>query len=384
MSTIKQRNLKQGLIFPYCAEKRVVKSIIRGNLVFLALWVDLNYPFLIFMKKLTLLILTVFFTFSASFADPVNLTFTLKLGSSDEVTNGEVSKLQNFLYPKYLKVTSNGYFGFKTQQAVKDFQKANGLSAVGQVGVMTRAKIKEISSIVQQTTTPQTSVPVSSNNSQGDWITYPDGKMFNTKTYELKLTDEAKAKLLQQNQNTYTQPVTQNQYVQPIYTQPVQSTSVVATKPSLYISQGDVKLKEFFSYGVVPPPAVIIDFGLRNPSTEVIEITSIEYTLTSDISTNSNDKISIGFKNTPLTETTLGSAIGQKSRIDFPTPLRLFANEDPFLEFYYPLQGTTPGTGGLTLSNGTPVVNVTVNSITTKSGVMTKDLPITNTYVYRR
>jgi hypothetical protein len=105
---------------------------------------------------------------------------------------------------------------------------------------------------------------------------------------------------------------------------------------------------------------------------------------TTKLTTNSNDKISIGFKNTPLTETTLGSAIGQKSRIDFPTPLRLFANEDPFLEFYYPLQGTTPGTGGLTLSNGTPVVNVTVNSITTKSGVTTKDLPITNTYVYKR
>jgi peptidoglycan hydrolase-like protein with peptidoglycan-binding domain len=73
---------------------------------------------------------------------------TLTYGATDARTNKEVSLLQKFLYPKYLNSSSTGYFGSATVNAVKAFQKANGLEANGSVGPLTRAKIRTCPTIV--------------------------------------------------------------------------------------------------------------------------------------------------------------------------------------------------------------------------------------------
>lgn len=75
----------------------------------------------------------------------VDLQYNLDVGSVDANTNGEVTKLQNFLYPKYLGVPATGAFYGMTKKAVMKFQGEYGISpAVGFVGTITRAKIKQI------------------------------------------------------------------------------------------------------------------------------------------------------------------------------------------------------------------------------------------------
>ena len=70
----------------------------------------------------------------------VEITRNLSFGSSDS----EVSILQEMLYNGgYLSTTPNGYFGYATQFAVKNFQKDNGISATGSVGPATRNAINE-------------------------------------------------------------------------------------------------------------------------------------------------------------------------------------------------------------------------------------------------
>ena len=70
------------------------------------------------------------------------LTYNLTLGSRDLRTGGNVTVLQNFLRSAgYLNSESSGYFGSLTLKAVKDYQKANGISAYGYVGPITRASI---------------------------------------------------------------------------------------------------------------------------------------------------------------------------------------------------------------------------------------------------
>lgn len=66
----------------------------------------------------------------------------LQLGSSGE----EVSKLQEILKEEnfYNYPTITGYFGSITQQAVRGFQKANGLPPVGVVGPLTRGLLNNI------------------------------------------------------------------------------------------------------------------------------------------------------------------------------------------------------------------------------------------------
>lgn len=92
----------------------------------------------------------------------VILTFNLRLGSTDAATNGEVTKLQQFLardkviYPEGL-VT--GYFGFKTEAAVKRFQTQNNISAIGVVGPQTREAIKKASTPPAVTSTTVTVTP---------------------------------------------------------------------------------------------------------------------------------------------------------------------------------------------------------------------------------
>lgn len=66
----------------------------------------------------------------------------LFLGSSGV----DVTALQNFLVQSgYLTATPNGYFGYQTQSAVKKFQIAKGISAVGSVGPQTRATLNQTS-----------------------------------------------------------------------------------------------------------------------------------------------------------------------------------------------------------------------------------------------
>lgn len=75
----------------------------------------------------------------------LDLKTDLRVNSTDAGTGGEVSKLQTFLAPQYLKVEPTGRFLGLTRAAIVDFQKQYGISpAFGNVGPLTRAKIKEL------------------------------------------------------------------------------------------------------------------------------------------------------------------------------------------------------------------------------------------------
>ena len=81
----------------------------------------------------------------------------LRYRSTDKATNGEVSLVQDFLQSKgYLNSEPTGFFGIMTVNAVKAFQKANGIDATGYVGPLTRALIGEISCNGSITTPPPT------------------------------------------------------------------------------------------------------------------------------------------------------------------------------------------------------------------------------------
>ncbi len=87
---------------------------------------------------------------SATFC-PV-LSSQLAHGMSDAtVGGGQVSALQQFLGARYgITALSGGYFGHLTKQYVMQFQQEHGLSAIGEVGPQTRAKIAEVCSRGQQ------------------------------------------------------------------------------------------------------------------------------------------------------------------------------------------------------------------------------------------
>ncbi len=87
----------------------------------------------------------------------VNLAYNMKSKSRDATTNKEVTKLQNFLKSKgYLTAKPNGNFGPATLDAVKSFQAANNLIVTGNIGAVSRAKIKEISCGLNQVKTDVT------------------------------------------------------------------------------------------------------------------------------------------------------------------------------------------------------------------------------------
>lgn len=69
------------------------------------------------------------------------VTKTLKQGSF----NLQVFRLQDFLATKgYFTSVPTGYFGTKTDAAVKAYQTANGLEADGIVGIKTQASINNV------------------------------------------------------------------------------------------------------------------------------------------------------------------------------------------------------------------------------------------------
>ncbi len=75
----------------------------------------------------------------------VILTSTLRVGSRDSVTGGQVTKLQQFLKEKgYLTDAPTGYYGMFTKGAVQSFQRERALEAVGFVGPATRSVIKSL------------------------------------------------------------------------------------------------------------------------------------------------------------------------------------------------------------------------------------------------
>src|SRR3989344_5337789 len=83
---------------------------------------------------------------SASSATCLELNNALVIGSTDATTNGEVSKLQNFLIAAgvYPEALVTGYYGTLTAQAVVRWEKAHGMDFVtltSGVGPMTRAKM---------------------------------------------------------------------------------------------------------------------------------------------------------------------------------------------------------------------------------------------------
>ncbi|HYF12876.1 MAG TPA: peptidoglycan-binding domain-containing protein [Candidatus Paceibacterota bacterium] len=86
----------------------------------------------------------------------ISLSNTLFFGATDAKTNGEVSKLQKLLARDskiYPEGTVSGYFGPKTANAVKKWQKSKGISQTGVVGPLTRA------SFACKATSPEASVP---------------------------------------------------------------------------------------------------------------------------------------------------------------------------------------------------------------------------------
>ena len=66
----------------------------------------------------------------------------LYMGIRDQIVSGEVTSLQSFLVAQgYLSVAPTGYFGPLTMRAVINFQRDNGVSTTGFVGMQTRAHI---------------------------------------------------------------------------------------------------------------------------------------------------------------------------------------------------------------------------------------------------
>lgn len=75
------------------------------------------------------------------------LSVLLQRGARDNTTQGQVSELQSFLVDRYAldeQVMITGFFGKTTQMYVQQFQREEGLPALGIVGAMTRARIAAV------------------------------------------------------------------------------------------------------------------------------------------------------------------------------------------------------------------------------------------------
>lgn len=74
------------------------------------------------------------------------ITKNVYIGASDRLfANGNVVVLQNFLIANgYLHVNATGFYGPLTFAAVRNFQRDNGILAIGGVGPLTRARIQSV------------------------------------------------------------------------------------------------------------------------------------------------------------------------------------------------------------------------------------------------
>lgn len=96
----------------------------------------------------------------------LTLTKNSKFGSRDLTMEGEVTKLQNFLIDfEYLDGKTTGYFGSKTREALKEFQKEESIPQTGVTDEVTRAAIAtlscgEPSDHSDDTNTPEISDPL--------------------------------------------------------------------------------------------------------------------------------------------------------------------------------------------------------------------------------
>ena len=97
---------------------------------------------------------------------------TLKYGSSGD----EVKKLQETLNASgNYNLATDGKFGAKTQEAVKAYQKANGLSVDGIVGTNTWGALNKASTSTTPTTTPSaTTTPSDTQNATTPKFEYAD------------------------------------------------------------------------------------------------------------------------------------------------------------------------------------------------------------------
>ncbi|MDQ3075869.1 MAG: peptidoglycan-binding protein [bacterium] len=95
------------------------------------------------------------------------LTLNMKIGASDPLFLGNVTRLQNFLvFNNYLVVPAGvplGFFGVLTQNAVIKFQTQFGLVPDGVVGPLTRQKIADVTCAVPNPAVPNPVVPNNPN-----------------------------------------------------------------------------------------------------------------------------------------------------------------------------------------------------------------------------
>ena len=90
--------------------------------------------------------------------------------ANDYSTNGEVTRLQNFLRDlSFLNFNNSGYFGTGTFKAVRSFQGSVGISPTGFVGPMTRVKIKGLTCV---TSTNQVQGNVQNNQNGSSMYVY--------------------------------------------------------------------------------------------------------------------------------------------------------------------------------------------------------------------
>lgn len=107
-----------------------------------------------FLSILLLVLLTPKYMFAADLnCQNIILTHKLQLGSSDKVTNGQVSKLQlflkNFLELKDDAFIVTGVFGRTTQSYVRTFQITQGISPTGIIGSFSRETIQNLCGVNQ-------------------------------------------------------------------------------------------------------------------------------------------------------------------------------------------------------------------------------------------
>ncbi len=99
-------------------------------------------------KKITFLIIIIvciLIAFTKSKAESSclnNFTYNLNLGSTDNTSNGEVSRLQSYLYSiNLLNTAPTGYYGELTRTAVAKYQISMNITPYGSVGPITRTAL---------------------------------------------------------------------------------------------------------------------------------------------------------------------------------------------------------------------------------------------------